>query len=254
MIGFRNLKTRYSRKSPEVLHGVDLSLPEGKVSVLLGPNGSGKSTLLKCLLGLVRYEGNIEVFGRDLRELKDSERAKLIAYVPQNLSFAPSTVYDAVMVGRVPHFAFAPGAEDHLIVQETLNDLGLAELANRNVMELSGGERQKVAIARALVQEARILVCDEPTSNLDIAAEAMIASLLRLLAQKKGLTVFVSIHDLNLALTVGDAFVLLKDGCVVKSGNEEAVNEETILEAFGVHAKRVQVEGHNMIVYGGNES
>jgi len=253
MIEVKALKTRYHHNAPEVLHDVSFTLEEGKGGVVLGPNGAGKSTILKCLLGLLKYEGSIQLFGKELREMKPSERAKLIAYVPQNLSFGPSTVYDAVMVGRIPHFVFAPGEEDHRVVKETLAELGLEELADRNVMELSGGERQKVAIARALVQEAKVLIFDEPTSNLDIAAEQSIAKTIRSLCLDKGLTVLLSIHDLNLALSLGDCFALLKGGRIVAFGDESVVNEENIADVFGVSSKRVRVDNQNLIVFGGNE-
>lgn len=253
MIRVQGVSTRYGKKNPEVLKRVDFELPEGCIGVLLGPNGSGKSTMLQCLLGLMKYEGEIFRDGVSLKGLSSRERAKKIAYVPQTLSFAPSSVYDAVMIGRIPHFGLTPGDKDIEMVRETLDELGLSDLAARNVLELSGGERQKVAIARALVQEAKILVFDEPTSNLDIAAEEAILSLVHKLCKEKGLTVLLTMHDLNLALQVGERFILLKGGEVIASGDDSIVNEDNIASAFGVHVERVHVNGKNFIIHGGKE-
>ena len=206
------------------------------------------------MLGLLKYEGHVLIDDKELKDLKPKQRASLVAYVPQSAAFAPSTVYDAVMLGRVPHFAFAPSKEDHDVVRSTLCEMGLEPLADRNVLDLSGGEKQKVAIARALAQEASILVFDEPTSNLDIAAETMVAEMVRDLSKKKGLTVLLSMHDLNLALEVGDRFVLLKDGRLVAFGDKAVLNEENVETAFGVKAKRVQIDDKDFIIHGGKET
>ncbi|MBO6284984.1 MAG: ABC transporter ATP-binding protein [Bacilli bacterium] len=253
MITCTHLSTHYGKNTPDVLQDLSFHLEKGKVGVLLGSNGAGKSTLLKCVLGELRYQGEILVDGQNLKELKPKQRAALIAYVPQNLSFAPSSVFDAVMVGRIPHFAFAPSKEDEEIVWSTLGDLGMEELALRNVLELSGGERQKVAIARAMVQQAKVLIFDEPTSNLDIAAEHAVVEMVESIAKEKGLTVLLSMHDLNLALEVGDTFAFLKDGRIIAQGDEDIVNEKTIAEAFGIIARRVSVDNKGFIVYGGHE-
>lgn len=253
MITCTHLSTHYGKNTPDVLQDLSFHLEKGKVGVLLGSNGAGKSTLLKCVLGELRYQGEILVDGQNLKELKPKQRAALIAYVPQNLSFAPSSVFDAVMVGRIPHFAFAPSKEDEEIVWSTLGDLGMEELALRNVLELSGGERQKVAIARAMVQQAKVLIFDEPTSNLDIAAEHAVVEMVESIAKEKSLTVLLSMHDLNLALEVGDTFAFLKDGRIIAQGDEDIVNEKTIAEAFGIIARRVSVDNKGFIVYGGHE-
>lgn len=253
MIQVKNLSTRYARNAPEVLHDVSFGLGEGEIGILLGPNGSGKSTLIQCLLGqMKRAEGEILIGGKPVMEMRTSDRARLLAYVPQTPSFAPSTVYDAVMLGRLPYFAFAPTKEDQDIVETVLAEMSLEHLATRNVLELSGGERQRVAIARALAQQSRILLFDEPTSNLDISAETTIAEMVKALAKKKGLTVLLSMHDINLALGIGDRFLFLKDGRLVSDGDADSVNEKTIESVFGIHAKRVYVEDKTLFIYGGN--
>lgn len=253
MIELRNVSASYRKKGPKVIRDISFTLEQGKVGVLLGPNGAGKSTLIRCVLGLLRYEGEILLDGTPCSSMSVHERSKKIAYVPQSLSFAPATVYDAVMVGRLPHFGLTPSEEDKLAVMKAIIDMGLEGVAMRNVLELSGGERQKVAIARALAQEANILILDEPTSNLDIAAETNISKMVKFLAKERGFTVLLSMHDLNLALSIGDRFLFLKEGTLYGSGGIEAVDEETIANVFGIQAKRVHIENREFILYGGDE-
>ena len=255
MIGFEHLSTRYSKKSPEVLRDVSFTLEKGQIGILLGPNGAGKSTLIHCVLGTMkRYEGNVLIDGVNARELTTSERAKKIAFVPQNPSFSPSFVYDCVLLGRLPHFRITPSEHDHQVVEEVLEEMNLAGLAFRNVLELSGGERQRVAIARALAQQADILLLDEPTSNLDVSAELMIRSTLRELAKKKGLTMLIAVHDLNLALSLGDRFALLKEGRLVDFGGPDTLTGSRIEETYGVQARFVESDGQRYIVFKEGES
>ena len=252
MIEVSHLSTAYTKKSPEVLHDVSFTMNEGEITVLLGPNGAGKSTLIQCLLGqMKRAQGEIRFKGKPLAGMKSAERARSFAYVPQSPRFAPATVYDAVMLGRLPYFAFAPTKEDQDVVEEVLSDMSLADLAMRNVMELSGGEKQRVAIARALAQRSEALLFDEPTSNLDIAAETMIAGMVKTLAKEKGLTVLLSMHDINLALSVGDRFLFLKEGRAVSFGDKESVTEKVIANVFGIQAKSLQIDKQKLFIFGG---
>lgn len=250
MIRLEAVSARYRRNGRLVLNEVSFELPRGSIGVLLGPNGSGKSTLLKCVSGLMRYSGSIYVDNKSMEKMPLRERSSLLAYVPQDLSFAPSTVFDAVMVGRLSHFGLSPSEADQKAVWEALDDLGLRELALNNVLELSGGERQKVALARALAQNADILVLDEPTSNLDIAAEMNIVSLARNLAKERGFTMILSMHDLNLALSLGDYFAFLKGGKLLSFGGRDTIDSKTISATFGIAAERVCVDGREYIIYG----
>lgn len=250
MIQINNLCFSYSKKGKNVINNVSFAAKNGKIVVLLGPNGVGKSTLLKCVAGLLpRYEGQIQINGLPLNQMKPSQRAKTIAYVPQSVSFSPMSVFNAVLLGRMPHFGLAPSKEDEEKTWYILEEMGIAPLANRNVEELSGGERQKVAIARAINQGAEVVVFDEPTSNLDISSEIMVAKAVKSLAKEKGLTVLISMHDINLALSVGDKFVLLREGELLSFGDKESVNESAILSAFGVHSKRIRVEDKDLILF-----
>lgn len=239
----------FSYPQAEVLRGVSFTLRRGEVCSVLGNNGAGKSTLLKCLLRLLRpREGTILVEGISLSRLKPSELARKAGYVPQRFDgYHRLTVFDAVLLGRKPHVSWGVETVDLKAVEAILQRLGLAHLALRYTDELSGGELQKVVIARALAQEPRILLLDEPTNNLDLRNQTEVMEILRAEARSGGLCVLVAIHDLNLALRYSDRFIVLKDGAVLKWGGPEVINPETIREAYGVEA-RVERIGDRVLV------
>ena len=252
MLEIKDLRFRYSARSPMVLDGIDLSLGDGKIGILLGKNGSGKTTLFKMIPGILKPEsGSLRFDGKDLTKISRRERAGMAAYVPQNIRFGALTVYDSVLMGRVSGFGFRPGKKDHETVRRILHDMGLESFAARNVEELSGGEQQKVAIARALAQEPRLLVFDEPTGNLDLANEQLILSEARRLAGEKGISILISLHDLNQALELGDRFFFIKDGRIHSAGGEEIVTEETIREVFSADVRMIRAEGKKIIINGG---
>ncbi len=254
MIKVQGLQFGYSKKSEPVLRDISFSLNQGETLVLLGPNGAGKSTLIATLLSELKpWVGSIQIDGKPIEALSRKEKATLIAYVPQSVSHAPSTVFDAVMLGRLPYFAFGPSKEDEEIVWATLEEVGLTDFAARNVMELSGGEKQRVAIARALAQDAKILLFDEPTSNLDIGAEALTAELVGRLVKSKGKTAVLAMHDLNLAHDLGDRFLLIHKGGQASFGGKEQLVDAALSTLFGVEVRKVSLEGHEYFIYGGNK-
>ena len=202
---------RYDRRSQPVLRNASLSLDAGQVGVLLGRNGCGKTTLMRTLLGLCTPEsGRIAFDGRDLTAIDRRQRARVAAYVPQDLQFGGLRVYDAVMAGRVARFGIQPGADDRAAVDAALEDMELTALAQRNVQQLSGGERQKVAIARALAQEPRLLVFDEPTGNLDSKTTVEIMDIFHEL-HEGGNTIVLITHDDDVARQAS-RIVRIKDG------------------------------------------
>ena len=252
MLEISDLRFRYSARAPLVLDGVDLTLRDGEIGVVLGKNGSGKTTLFKTILGIVKPQGgSIRFDGEDLPGMSRRRRARCVAYVPQSIHFGALSVFDTVLMGRVSYFGYKAGREDEEAVERILRDMQLEDLAARNVGELSGGERQKIAIARALAQEPRLLVFDEPTGNLDIANEQLILSEARRLAREKGIGILTSLHDFNQALELGDRFFFMKDGRIRFSGGAETVTEDTIRECFDAAVRVVEIEGRKIIINGG---
>ena len=252
MIEIRGLAFRYGRNRPLVLNGVGMTLRDGEISVLLGPNGAGKTTLFQTILGIRKPErGEILFDGEDLLKMKRRERAGRVAYVPQNIRFGGLSVFDTVLTGRISRFGIRAGKEDRDAVWDILKEMRLEELASRNVEELSGGERQKTAVARALAQEPRFLVFDEPTGNLDIANEQLSLSEARRLAREKGIGILTSLHDFNQAMEMGDRFFFLKDGSVRASGGPETVTADIIREIYGAEVRVVEIEERKIIINGG---
>ena len=249
MFEIKDLRFAYKKGTP-VLNGVNLALGDGEIGVLLGKNGAGKSTLFKCVLGLVKPTGGILFDGKDITKLSRTERAKLVAYVPQEISFGDLTVFDSVLTGRISHFGMIASKEDRDVVAGVLKELEIAHIASKNVNQLSGGERQKVAIARALAQEPKMLVFDEPTGNLDIQNEKLIFDIAKRIAREKNITILIAIHNINFAFAFGNKFFLVKDGEIKHAGSVEILNEETIKDTFGVDTKIFEVEGHKGIIMG----
>ena len=249
MLTVKNLTFRYGRFSQPVLKGIDLELESGQIGILLGKNGSGKTTLFKNLLGICKPEsGTMEFDGQDLTQMNRRQRAMQVAYVPQDIRFGALTVFDSVLMGRIAYFGMQAGKEDYEAVEQILQDMGLAEFAARNVEQLSGGERQKIAIARAMAQNPKLMVFDEPTGNLDIANEHLIVEEAKRLAKEKGISILSSLHDLNQALLMGDKFFFLKDGVVKYAGGEEIFTREVIQDVFDIDVKIVSIDGRKVII------
>ena len=249
MLEVRDLVFGYDRQNP-VLKGVNLSLEEGRVGILLGRNGAGKTTLFKIMTGVLKPDsGSIIYNGKDLLQMSRRERAGIVAYVPQQIDFGALTVYQTVLTGRVSYYTVKPSASDLKVVERILSEMELEDVSCRNVLELSGGERQKVAIARAMAQEPKVLVFDEPTGNLDIANELLIINEAKKIAHEKGITVISSIHDLNQAMYFGDVFFFMKDGKIKVSGGPEVFDEKIINDIYGVAARVVESCGEKIIQY-----
>lgn len=249
MLEIKNITFRYYRRAPLILDNINLTLEKGEIGIILGKNGSGKTTLFKNILGIEKPEsGSISYDGKDLLRLSRRERAGYIAYVPQDIQFGDLTVYDTVLMGRMAYFGLRAGKEDEKITEEVLNDMGLTELASRNANELSGGERQKIAIARALVQEPKLLIFDEPTGNLDIANEQLILKEAKKVAKEKGIGILTSLHDLNQAMDLGTKFFFIKEGKIVYSGGPEIVTKEVIKEIFNADVEIIEHDGRSIII------
>jgi len=204
---------------------------------VVGPNGSGKSTLLKCIGRILRPEKNaVLIDDCDVTKINLKSLAKVMGYVPQRSeSVFPFTVFDIVLMGRKPYIHWTVSDDDCRIAIEALKYLGLEDLATRHFNELSGGEQQKVIIARALAQQPRILLFDEPTTYLDIRHQLEILDLLKHLTTTKQCTVIVAMHDLNLASRYADRILMLKKGSIYALGPPETVlSEENIADVYGI--------------------
>ena len=251
MLKCENLAYRYSKSGKPVLNGASLELGAGEIGILLGKNGSGKTTLFKNILGINTPEsGSISFDGENLLKMPRRERARRIAYVPQDIQFGALSVFDSILMGRVSYFGLKASHDDYVAVEKIIVDMGLQDFASRNVDELSGGERQKIAIARAMAQEPKLMVFDEPTGNLDIANEQLILTEAKKLAREKGISILSSLHDLNQALFFGDKFFFLKNGVVKYAGGKEIVNESVIKDIFDVDVRIVEIENEKVILGG----
>jgi iron complex transport system ATP-binding protein len=234
-----------------ILHGIDLSVHAGEWLAVIGPNGAGKSTLLRAIGGLIAATGQIELHGTPLPRLSRRERARLIATVPQTPAVPPGmAVLDYVLLGRTPYIRTLgrESTSDVAVVEQVLARLDLAPFADRPLETLSGGERQRAFLARALAQQARILLLDEPTSALDIGHQQEVLDLVEELRVRDGLTVLATMHDLSVAGEYADRLVLLADGRVVASGTPEQVLTEQTLSAYYGARVRVILGDHGPLV------
>ncbi len=227
MLEVRGLHVSYG--SRPVLRGIDVVVGRGEVVSLVGPNGSGKTTLLRAITRVVPWtRGDVLVGGRSVARLSRKELARLVAVVPQSVVLPIGyTALEVVLMGRTPHLGFLAheGPGDVRIAMEALELVGAAEFADRRVDELSGGERQRVVLARALAQEAPVLLLDEATANLDIGHQISTLQLVRRLARERGYAVVAAIHDLTLAGLYTDRMELMCEGRIVCGGPPRHVLE-----------------------------
>jgi iron complex transport system ATP-binding protein len=242
--------TTFRDTSESVLKNLTCSIDAGKILGILGPNGSGKSTLLKLLARVLRQgTGTIELFGSPLSLLSQADVARRVALVPQEtMQIFPFTIAEMVLMGRFPHHRGWGGwhwedSEDWRIAHQAMEALDVTHLGSRLVTDVSGGERQRAVIARALAQEPQVLLLDEPTAFLDLHHQLDILRILRRLNRERGLTVILVSHDLNLASQYCDRLMLLHHGQIVEVGSPREVLRPDLLES--VYGCQVLVDGHH---------
>jgi iron complex transport system ATP-binding protein len=235
-----------------VVDGVDLDVGEGEWLAVIGPNGAGKTTLLRAIAGLVPFSGSIVLDGRPAGELGRGAISRLLAVVPQEPSTPPwMTVGEYVLMGRTPYLGpFAKeGTRDLEAAGRALGRLDLREYERRRLGTLSGGEKQRVVVARALAQEARIVLLDEPTAALDIGHQQQALELLDLLRAESGLTLVAAMHDLTLAAQYADRMVLLDAGRIVAEGAPADVLTEALIRThYDAAIQVVDVDGRIAVV------
>ncbi len=238
MIEINNLNFRYNKRGKLVLENLTTTFEQGSINVLLGLNGSGKTTLIKLIAGLLEeYTGSIYIEGKDIKELSIKERSKLMSYVSQkNNQIDDFLVKEYLLFGKINMMKFyqSPSKNDENVVEEFARKLGITYLLNKKMSEISGGERQIVSICCALIQNTNIIVLDEPTSALDIKNQYKVLGVLKTLVKTENKTIILSSHNPNHALYLDSKVYLLKNGCIVESGNaNDIINVGKLKTIYG---------------------
>jgi iron complex transport system ATP-binding protein len=252
IITISDLSFSYNGAKRTVLQNMALELPEGTITTILGPNGSGKTTLLRVLLGVLRpQQGTIQVAGRPQAGYTRREMGQLVGLVPQDEHIPfDFSILEYVLLGRAPYLGAlaTPGEEDYLAAERALLTTGLASMKARPLPNLSGGERQLAVVARALAQQPRILLMDEPTAHLDLSNKDRLLSIMRDLVAL-GVTLVLTTHDPNLAASVAGYAVLMRGGQVLKAGPPEStLTAENLSATYDVPVQVYQVDGRRIIL------
>lgn len=247
VIQVEGLSFRYN--STPVVRDITFTLDGGEILSILGPNGAGKTTLLKCLNRvLTPRDGIVLVGGKDVREMSRVEIAKKTGWVPQYGKASRMRVYDLILLGRRPHFRSGVTEKDHTLVEEVIQLLGLESLSLCYADEISGGELQLVRIARALAQDPRLILFDEPTSSLDISNQHRIMRSISSLIHSGPRAAVMTMHDINLSLRYADKFLLLKGGTICAAGGREIVSPEIIKNAYDMDVRIMDAGGFPVVV------
>ena len=249
-----NLKVKeveFSYASTTILENVCMELAPSEILGIVGPNGAGKSTLLRCIDRILKPQrGSILLDGHEIKGMSRTEIARRMGYVPQTSQRVfPATVFDTVLMGRRPHLGWRSNEQDVEKVLEVLKLLEIVEFALRDFNEISGGQQQKVLIARALAQEADVLLLDEPTSNLDIRHQLEVMNIIKKLVKEKEISSIMAIHDLNLASRYSDRIIMMNSGKIFSAGNPvSALTPENIEYVYGVEVKVSNHDGRPYVM------
>ncbi|HOP63379.1 MAG TPA: ABC transporter ATP-binding protein [Spirochaetota bacterium] len=248
----RKLSFRHTDSDISVLSNISFSACDGEITAILGPNGSGKTTLFNCITGIWKpSDGRVEYNGCDLTSLSHRRRAGIIAVVPQEHEPAfPYTVFDAVLMGRAPHIgAFSsPSKRDRKKSEEAIELVGIGHLKNRPYTQISGGERQLALIARAIVQEAPVLILDEPTSHLDLKNQKIVLDRVHGIVKERRLSLLMTVHDPNLAVIYSDRVIMLCEGEVLSAGTpSDVINNENLRKMYGSSVTVFTWEGTRVV-------
>jgi iron complex transport system ATP-binding protein len=235
--------------SRPVLHDISFSAPKGQLISILGMNGSGKSTLLKNINGLLQpAHGCVCINGSDTRQMSRLQLACSIGFLPQHTMPVDCSVFEAVLIGRKPYLGWQVSEVDLAETSHMLELTGLADYADRSVMQLSGGELQRVSIARTLAQQPSVLLLDEPVNHLDIRSQIDIMALIRRLTSQLGIVTLAVLHDLNTALRFSDGFLLLREGMLFSKGGREVMTAQNIREVYQLQVVLQEIGGITVVV------
>ncbi len=247
MLEIKNLSFSYGKK--QVLRDVSFSVRKGECLGILGTNGAGKSTLIKCVNRILPADsGDVLLDGKSILKVSRKKTAQNLAYVPQSQAGSMMTVYDYVLLGRKPYMTWSMSGSDQRIAEQTLEMLNLEGIKLRQICELSGGERQKVALARAIVQQPQMMLLDEPTSNLDPHNQHEIMRLIRQLAKEKNFGAVFVLHDLNLALRYCDKLLFLKDSTLFHCDDADRLDVSVIQDVYKMPATLRMVDGVPLVI------
>jgi iron complex transport system ATP-binding protein len=247
ILNVNNLAFHY--KSHEILKDVNFSIKRGEITVILGPNGVGKTTLLKCLNSILfPQHGDILVKNKNIREMDIKEIAKEISYVAQKNESTRITAFDAILMGRHPHVRYKTSHDDLKKVDAVIKRLNLSKLCLKHLDQMSGGELQKVSIARALVQQTDLLLMDEPTSSLDLKNQTDILNLIRHIVKGHNIAAVMTMHDLNTALRYADQYIFLKDKTIYGVGKTNEISSKMVEDVYEVPVEIVYHKGSPVVV------
>lgn len=239
----------FKYKEREVLIDIKFKIERGNIVSLLGINGSGKTTLLRTINRILKpHRGTVLIDGLYVGRMTDNQLASTFGYMPQKSNGVFCTVYEAVLLGRKPHIRWNVTEKDEEKVKSILKLMGLEEFSLRNTNELSGGELQKVIIARALAQEPTVLLLDEPINHLDIKNQIEVMNLITCITKRLRIITIVVMHDLNTALRFSDKFILLKDGQIYAFGDRNVLNPDSIREVYGIDTLIHDIKGIPVVV------
>lgn len=249
MIEIKDISFSYGKN--DILKDINFNVQAGECVGVLGNNGAGKSTLITCLNKIrTPKTGSVCIDKQDILQMSRLDSARHIAYVAQKNEMSQITVFDSVLLGRKPYIKWSVAQEDIDLCDAMIEQVGMSKFKLRYISELSGGELQKVMLARAFVQQPRLLLLDEPTSSLDPKNQYEMMALVRHLAKERSISAIIVLHDLSLALRYCDKFLFLQDGMVYKYGDESIVTPEIIESVYGIVSAVEVINGRKVVVIG----
>lgn len=252
MLEVKHLSFKHREQKEEILKDITFSANPNEITTVLGPNGAGKSTLFKCITGVWKnYRGEVLVKGKRIDNLSFEKRAKLFSVVPQDHEPPfPYSVLEVVLMGRASYVGLfsSPKKEDYKRAEEAIELVGISHLKDHPYTKISGGERQLTLIARALAQEAPVIILDEPTSHLDFRNQSLVLSKIKEIVKEKGLTAIITLHDPNLASLFSDKIIIIKRGQILHNGNpKEVITEKVLREVYEVEVEVLKHNGINLV-------